>query len=62
MSASTDTDVIVVGGGLVGLAAGAFLAQHGVRTTVFEKHPSTSTHPKARLVTIRSMELYRSLG
>jgi putative polyketide hydroxylase len=62
MSESTDTDVIVVGGGLVGLAAAAFLAQHGVRTTVFEKHPTTSIHPKARLVTVRSMELYRSLG
>jgi putative polyketide hydroxylase len=57
-----DVDVLVVGGGLVGLAAGAFLAQHGVRVLVAERHPSTSRHPKARLVNARSMELYRALG
>ncbi|WP_210603737.1 FAD-dependent oxidoreductase [Brevibacterium oceani] len=58
----TACDVLVIGGGLVGLAAGAFLAQHGVDVTVVERHPSTSLHPKARLVTVRSMELYSSLG
>jgi putative polyketide hydroxylase len=56
------TDVLVVGGGLAGLAAGAFLARHGVEVLVVERHPSTSRHPKARLVNTRSMELYRALG
>ncbi|MEV0210794.1 FAD-dependent oxidoreductase [Streptomyces sp. NPDC050788] len=57
-----DFDVLVVGGGLVGLAAGAFLAQQGVDVTVAERHRETSRHPKARLVNVRSMELYRALG
>ncbi|GAB3616411.1 FAD-dependent oxidoreductase [Okibacterium endophyticum] len=55
-------DVVVIGAGLVGLAATAFLSQQGLRVVTLERHRSTSTHPKARLVTVRSMELYRSLG
>ncbi|MGW1100465.1 FAD-dependent oxidoreductase [Streptomyces sp. NPDC002455] len=57
-----DGGVLVVGGGLVGLAAAAFLAQQGVEVTVAERHRATSRHPKARLVNVRSMELYRALG
>jgi putative polyketide hydroxylase len=57
-----DCDVLVVGAGLVGLAAAAFLARHGVRVVVAERRPTTSAHPKARLVNARSMELYRALG
>jgi 2-polyprenyl-6-methoxyphenol hydroxylase-like FAD-dependent oxidoreductase len=57
-----ETEVIVVGGGLTGLAAAAFLAQHGTRVLLAERHPSTSRHAKARLVNVRSMELYRALG
>ena len=55
-------DTLIVGGGLVGLAAAAFLAQQGLDVILVERHPSTSLHPKARLVNVRSMELYRSLG
>lgn len=51
-----------MGGGLVGLASAAFLARQGVVTTLIERHATTSVHPKARLVTVRSMELYRGLG
>jgi putative polyketide hydroxylase len=58
----TDADVLVVGGGLVGLAAAGLLASAGARVVVAEQHPSTSTHPKARLVNVRSMEIYRALG
>jgi putative polyketide hydroxylase len=57
-----DCDVLVVGGGLVGLAASMFLAQQGLRVWVVERHPSTSNHPKFRGVSARTMELYRSAG
>lgn len=56
------TDVLVVGGGLVGLASAGFLALHGTGVVLAERHLSTSLHPKARLVNVRSMELYRALG
>jgi putative polyketide hydroxylase len=57
-----DCDVLVVGGGLAGLAASMFLAQQGLRVWVVERHPSTSNHPKFRGVSTRTMELYRSAG
>lgn len=56
----SETDVLVVGGGLVGLASAGFLARHGTRVVLAERHPSTSLHPKARLVNVRSMEAYRA--
>ncbi|MCD2191847.1 FAD-dependent oxidoreductase [Actinomycetospora endophytica] len=43
-----DDDVVIVGAGLAGLSTALFLALHGVGATVLERHPSTSTQPKAR--------------
>ncbi|WP_329239547.1 FAD-dependent oxidoreductase (plasmid) [Streptomyces sp. NBC_00111] len=54
--------VLIVGGGLTGLSAAVFLAHHGVRSTLVERHPGTSTHPKARAINPRTMELYRAVG
>lgn len=34
MGVTTEAEVVVVGGGLVGLASAAFLARHGVRTAL----------------------------
>lgn len=56
------TDVLVVGGGLTGLASAAFLGLHGVRVLLVERRPGTSRHPKARLVNARTMEIFRALG
>jgi putative polyketide hydroxylase len=57
-----DCDVLVVGGGIVGLAASMVLAQQGLRVWMVERHASTSSHPKLRGVSARTMELYRSAG
>ncbi|WP_032757670.1 MULTISPECIES: FAD-dependent oxidoreductase [unclassified Streptomyces] len=54
--------VLIVGGGLTGLSAAVFLAHHGVRATLVERHPGTSTHPKARAINPFTMELYRAVG
>lgn len=54
--------VLVIGGGLTGLSAAVFLAHHGVRCTLIERHPDTSTHPKARAINPRTMELFRAVG
>ncbi|MFI0411619.1 FAD-dependent oxidoreductase [Actinomadura sp. 3N508] len=57
-----DVPVVIIGGGLTGLSAAVFLARHGVRATLLERHPDTSTHPKARAINPRTMELYRAVG
>ncbi|MFJ2131519.1 FAD-dependent monooxygenase [Streptomyces sp. NPDC087845] len=54
--------VLIVGGSLSGLSAALFLAAEGVECLLVEQRPGTSVHPRARLVTARSMELFRSVG
>ncbi len=54
--------VLIVGGGLTGLSAAVFLAKHGVPAMLVERHPDTSSHPKARAINPRTMELYRAVG
>lgn len=58
----TATDVLVVGGGLTGLASAALLGLHGIRVLLVERHPGTSIHPKARLINARTMEIHRALA
>ncbi|MCU5462668.1 FAD-dependent monooxygenase [Bacillus cereus] len=54
--------VLIVGGGLSGLAAALFLAKHNIEYLLIERHPSTAIHPKAGGITFRTMELFRELG
>jgi 2-polyprenyl-6-methoxyphenol hydroxylase-like FAD-dependent oxidoreductase len=56
------TDVLVAGGGLVGLTAALVLRHHGVAVTVAERRRVTSPQPKARRLHVRSMEIFRELG
>ncbi|POX50070.1 FAD-dependent monooxygenase [Streptomyces sp. Ru72] len=56
------TPVLIVGGGLTGLSAAVFLAHHGVKALLVERHADTSTHPKARAINPRTMELFRAVG
>ena len=56
------TSVLVVGGGLTGLSAAAFLAHHGVPCVLVERHPDVLSHPRQRSVPPRTMELYRQIG
>jgi len=55
-------DVLIVGGGVVGLSAALFLLQQGIKPLLVERHKGTSIHPRARGFDIRTMELYRELG
>lgn len=57
-----ETPILIVGGGPVGLAAALQLSRLQVNSLLIEKHPSTTDHPKARGVNIRSMELMRLWG
>jgi len=56
------TAVLIVGGGLSGLSAAAFLAWRGVPCLLVERHADLLIHPRARGVTPRTMELYRQVG
>jgi putative polyketide hydroxylase len=54
--------VLVVGGGVAGLSAALFLAWRGVPCVLVEKHPGSSTHPRAIGFTTRTLELFRAVG
>ncbi len=56
------TDVLIVGGSMVGLAQALFLARQGVRPVLVERHPEVSAHPRAQAASPRTMELMRALG
>lgn len=57
-----DTDVLVVGGSLVGLSAALFLAHRGVKVTLVEPHRASHPHPRAMGYTPRTMELFAAAG
>ncbi|WP_454805370.1 FAD-dependent monooxygenase [Paraburkholderia fungorum] len=57
-----DCDVIIVGGGPVGLFLAANLGQRGVSVEVFDAKPGTSTHPAANANSARTMEHFRRIG
>ncbi|MBJ8051037.1 FAD-dependent oxidoreductase [Bacillus cereus] len=59
---SKHVPVLIVGGGLSGLASALFLAKHNIDYLLIERHPSTTIHPKAGGITFRTMELFRELG
>lgn len=54
--------VAIVGGGPVGLISSIMLSRLGVEHVVFERHPSTSIHPKAVGLNQRTAEILRAIG
>ncbi len=59
---TAETEVLVAGGGLVGLTTALLLRHHGADVTVVEKRAATSPQPKARRFHVRTMEIFRELG
>ncbi|MFE3637428.1 FAD-dependent monooxygenase [Streptomyces sp. NPDC059168] len=57
-----NTAVLIAGGGIVGLSAAVFLRRHRVPAVLVERHPGTSMLAKARVLSPRTMELYRGHG
>ena len=56
------TQVLIIGGSLVGLSAALFLAWRGVDTILVEKHGGSSLHPRAIGFTELTLEHYRAVG
>ncbi len=54
--------VLICGAGPCGLTASYVLNQFGIPNIVVEKHATTSTHPKARGVNVRTMEFMNNWG
>ncbi|GAA4208358.1 FAD-dependent oxidoreductase [Actinocatenispora rupis] len=59
---SEQTPVLIVGAGLAGLSTALFLAHHGVRAVVVDRHPGTANQPKARGQSPTIMEAFRRVG
>ena len=57
-----DCDVVIVGGGPVGLFLAAELGQRGISVEVFDAKAGTSTHPAANANSARTMEHFRRIG
>ena len=57
-----ETDVLVIGGGPVGLAMAAELSFRSINTILIEKKPTTSDLAKAVGLNPRTMEHFRRMG
>ncbi len=58
----TETQVLIVGGGPIGLMGSLLLSRLGVRSLVVDLRGRTSTHPRSRLLDAPSVELMREVG
>jgi 2-polyprenyl-6-methoxyphenol hydroxylase-like FAD-dependent oxidoreductase len=59
---AAEIPVLIIGGGLVGLSAAMFLAQHGVASVVAERLRGVSALPRAAHFHLRTLELFRAAG
>jgi 2-polyprenyl-6-methoxyphenol hydroxylase-like FAD-dependent oxidoreductase len=59
---STDTQVLIVGGGPTGLTLAVDLGLRGIRCTLIEQKEAPQFLPKMERVNARSMEIYRRMG
>lgn len=61
-NAIVETEVLIAGGGPVGLITAIDLAHFGVRSVLVERNLSTTRHPKMDITNGRTMELFRRTG
>jgi 2-polyprenyl-6-methoxyphenol hydroxylase-like FAD-dependent oxidoreductase len=59
---SRRTEVLIVGGGPVGMLLALFLDRYGVKSVVFNTEDGVPTHPRGSTHNSRTMEHYRRLG
>jgi len=59
---TTQTDVVVIGGGPVGMTVAALLGARRVRVQVLERNEATSDEPKAISIDDEALRIYQSIG
>ena len=57
-----ETEVLIIGGGVVGMTASMLLTRLGVGNLLYTYYPGTSPHPKSHILNQRSMEIFHELG
>lgn len=62
MKPSIECDVLIVGGGASGLASSMLLSSLGIKSHLVSKYAETSSLPKAHVISIKTMEIFRELG
>ncbi|KFZ76910.1 hypothetical protein ED92_40205 [Amycolatopsis sp. MJM2582] len=62
MTSDDQTQVLIAGGGLTGLAASMLLSWQGISSILVERHPGTSIHPRALSYNPRTTEIFRLAG
>ena len=60
--AMEETDILIAGGGPVGLTVALELARFGVRVVLVNEGAETAQHPKANAINARTMEHFRRHG
>jgi 2-polyprenyl-6-methoxyphenol hydroxylase-like FAD-dependent oxidoreductase len=58
----TETQVLIVGAGPVGLTLAIDLGRRGVRCTLVERNETSIQLPKMERCNVRTMEIFRRLG
>src|SRR5690348_18268833 len=56
------TQVLIVGGGIVGLSTSLFLSWRGIPSLLVERHPGTAIHPRIPALAQLTMEMFRNVG
>src|SRR5579883_868662 len=57
-----EVPVFITGGSLVGMSSAMLLAHHGIRALCVEHHRGTAIHPRAAMISQRTMEILREAG
>ncbi len=60
--ATDEFPVLIVGGGPVGLSLAVALARQRIPSLLVERHAGTAIHPRARIINVRTMEIFRAWG
>jgi hypothetical protein len=57
-----EVPILIAGGSLVGMCTAMLLGHHGVASLTVEHHRATAIHPRAAMISQRTMEVLRTVG